>query len=123
MIDVGDRVLGFISGGLSTSPSDAQILAVHCAVLPSRLANVVAAVAPGTPTTPTDCVLDVRKNGSSVWSNAARRPTLPASSSARVFTTYQPDNAAVAPGDIVTLVCVQAAAKTNVALTVALLEP
>jgi hypothetical protein len=67
--------------------------------------------------------MDVRNNGTSVWINPARRPTLPAGSARDVFTTYPPDNSAVQPGDVITLVCVQAGGQSNVAMSIALEEP
>jgi len=83
---------------------------------------VVAAVIQGQ-STGADSILDVRKNGISMWTNPAHRPTLPAASTQRVFTTYPPDNGTVVPGDIITLVCVQNGSRGSAAMTVAVEEP
>jgi hypothetical protein len=99
------------------------VLAVYCACVSSRLRRVVAACVPGTGGGAADTIMDVRNNGISVWTNPARRPTLPAGSPRDVFATYPPDNDAVQLGDVITLVCVQAGGQSNVAMSVALEEP
>ena len=121
-VPITAQVQGFISGGTSTAPQANQVLAIYCAPTHGRMRRVVAAVQPGTQGN-LATILDVRKNGTSVWTNAAHRPTLPASAPSGVFTTYSPDNGSIVPGDIVTLVVVQAGNNSNVAMTVAVEEP
>ena len=116
------QVQGFISGGKTTAPASNDVLAVHCACLPGRIRRVVAAVIPGTQGA-TTTILDVRNNGASVWTDPNQRPTLPGGSAASVFTTYSPNHSAIRPGDIISLVVVQAGNNTNVAMTVAIEDP
>jgi hypothetical protein len=117
------HIQGFISGGAITAPNQGQVLAVYCACVPARIRIVVAACIPGTGGGASDTIMDVRNNNVSVWTNPARRPTLPAGSARDVFTTYPPDNSTVQLGDIITLHVVQAGGQSNVAMTVALEEP
>jgi hypothetical protein len=117
------HIQGFISGGMITSPSSGQVLAVYCACVPGRLRLVVAACIPGTGGGAQATIMDVRKNNVSVWKNPAHRPTLPAGAARDVFTTYPPDNSAVQPGDVISLHVVQAGGQSNVAMSVALEEP
>jgi len=116
------QVQGFISGGKSTAPNAGDVLAVHCVCLPGRIRRVEAAVTPGTQgSQPT--ILDVRNNGASVWTDPSQRPTLPGGAPSGVFTTYAPNHSAIRPGDVITLVVVQAGNNSNVAMTVAIEDP
>ncbi len=113
------HVQGFLTGGAVTSPSGGQVLAILCAPARAQVRTVVAACqASGG----TDTIIDVRNNGTSVYTDPTHRPTLPAGKSGR-FTGFLPDHRAVAIGDILTLVVVQAGGHSNVAVTAALEEP
>ena len=111
-------IQGFVSGGTTSNPTANQVLAYYCACVPGQIRVVVAAASAsgGTAT-----ILDVRKNGTSVWTDPAHRPTLAAGKSG-AFTTYQPDRGNIRPGDLVSLVVVQAG-NVDVAITAAIEEP
>src|SRR5262245_50584403 len=87
------RIQGFISGGVTSSPSNGQVLAYHCVVVPGQIRLVLAAAMT---THSQDTILDVHKNGSSVWKDPAHRPTLAGGQKGN-FTTYQPDRGDVRP--------------------------
>jgi hypothetical protein len=70
----------------------------------------------------TATIIDVRNNGTSIYTDPAHRPTLGAGLTGR-FTSFLPDHRAVQIGDILTLVVVQAGGHSNVAITAALEEP
>jgi len=112
------QVQGFISGGTTTNPTANQVLAYHCACVPGVIRIVVAAASASGGTT---TILDVRKNGTSVWTDPTHRPTLAAGKSG-AFTTYAPDRGSLLPGDLVSLVVVQAG-NVDVAMTAAIEEP
>jgi len=113
------HIQGFITGGTTANPTANQVLAYHCVCVPGVIRIVIAAAVSTAAATPT--IMDVRKNGTSVWTDPARRPTLPTGQSG-VFTSYPPDNGSLVPGDLVTLVVVQAG-NVDVAMTVAIEEP
>ena len=112
------HIQGFISGGTTTNPTANQVLAYYCACVPGviRIVMAAASASGGTAT-----ILDVRKNGTSVWTDPTHRPTLAAGKSG-AFTTYPPDRGALMPGDLVSLVVVQAG-NVDVAMTAAIEEP
>jgi hypothetical protein len=86
---------------------------------------VVAACNPNTAGGGSATIMDVQKNGASVWTDPTHRPTLPAGTTggAQTFTTYKPNNGSLRRGDIITLVCIQAGGKSNVAMTAAIEDP
>jgi len=112
-------IQGFISGGTTANPTANQVLAYYCACVPGQIRIVVAAAISTAAATPT--IVDVRKNGTSIWTNPAHRPTLPAGQSG-VFASQQPDRGNIRPGDLVSLVVVQAG-NVDVAMTAAIEEP
>ena len=118
LADVSRHIQGFISGGTTSNPVANQVLAYYCVCVPGVI-RIVTAATSGTTSTPT--IMDVRKNTVSVWTDPTHRPTLAAGKSGS-FTTYPPDRGALMPGDIVTLVVVQAG-NVDVAITVAIEEP
>lgn len=114
-------IQGFVSGGTTTAPTNEQVLAMMVAVMPARIRMVACATSGGSGgASPT--IMDVRKNGLSVYASLAHRPTLPAGQTG-VFVTYPPDNSSLRRGDVLTLVCAQAGVNAPVAATVALEEP
>jgi hypothetical protein len=118
-------IQGFISGGLTTQPGANQVLAVYCVCVPGVIRNVVAACIPGTAGGASATIMDVQKNGASVWTDPTHRPTLPAGTGGQqqVFTTYKPNNGSLRRGDVITLICIQAGGKSNVAMTAAVEDP
>jgi hypothetical protein len=115
------QIQGFLSGGTSASPQQDQVLAIMVATAPARVRTVVAAAQAGGSA---QCIIDLRINGTSAYTDPAHRPTLPAGQSGR-FTSYLPDRSAVRIGDIVTLVVAAGGVGTpaTVAATAALEEP
>jgi len=117
-MEASRHIQGFISGGTTTNPTNGQVLAYYCACVSGVIRIVVgAASASGSGAT----ILDVRKNGASVWTDPTHRPTLAAGKSGS-FLTYPPDRGNLVRGDIVQLIVVQAS-NVDVAMTVAIEEP
>jgi hypothetical protein len=110
-----------MSGGSTAAPTTDQVLAVWVAVVPAKIRMVACATTGGSGGA-SATIVDVRKNGVSVYKNLASRPTLPAGQTG-VFVTYPPDVSNVRRGDVLTLVCAQAGVNAPVAATVAIEEP
>jgi len=107
-----------LTGYLESGGSNGLVLGAMIAVLPAQVRFVAAAASGGGTTT----ILDLRNNGTSVWTNPASRPTLTGASSGK-FVSGPIDRSAVKPGDVLTLVMVQAGNKTQLVATVALEDP
>ena len=112
------RIQGFLHGYLQTGGNNGQMIDMLVAVAPATIRRVIAVADAGG----TGTVLDVRINGTSVWTNPADRPTLAGGAGGR-FLSGRINRSAIQPGDVVSLVMVQAGNKTNLAATVALEDP
>ena len=105
---------GFLTGGLSTTPSANQVLAVMVVLVPGQVRIVggktLAAAAQTT-------IVDLQVNGTSVWTDPARRLTFNAgvAYTQPVFST--PDHRSVRPGDILELIVIQSSNNVGVAAT------
>ena len=112
-------IQGFMSGGSAVAPNAEQVLAIMCVAQPGRVRSVIAATnGAGNQT----CIIDLRKNGVSVWTDPAHRPSL-AAGKAGLFTSYPPDRRALQTGDILTLVVAQSGNNANVAATAVIEYP
>jgi hypothetical protein len=114
------RIQGYLSGYASTAPNAEQLLAALVACAPGQIRTVACFSQGGTGGTAT--VIDVRKNGVTVYTDATRRPTLPAGQTGK-FTSFIPNKRSFIGGDILSLVCAQAGGHAGVIATVALEEP
>lgn len=112
-------VQGLLSGYLESGGSNGQVLGAMVAVLPAQVRFVAAYSAGGGGTT---TILDLQNNGVSVWTNPANRPTLSGAAAGK-FASGHIDRSAVRPGDVLTLVLVQAGNKTKTTATVAIEDP
>ena len=108
-----------LSGYLETGGSNGQVLGAMIAVVPAQVRYVAAYSAGGGGTT---TILDLQNNGTSVWKNAADRPTLSGAAAGK-FISGHINHSSVRIGDVLTLVLVQAGNKTKMTATVALEEP
>jgi hypothetical protein len=111
----------YLSGGGTGTPVANQVLAALVVCEPGQIRQVRCVTLPGSGGG-TATIIDVRKNGASVWTNPANRPTLAAGVTG-VFTTYPPNNRSLRPNDVLTLVCAQAGVNAPVAATVVIEEP
>lgn len=114
------RIQGFLTGGSgNVAPSGGQILAMLVACAPGQIRTVMAAASSkGTGAT----IIDLQKNGTSVWRDPTHRPTL--TTSAGRFFGYIPDDRIVQIGDILTLIVIQSSpGSTGVVATAAIEEP
>ncbi|HET6319579.1 MAG TPA: hypothetical protein VFG86_24235 [Chloroflexota bacterium] len=112
---------GFLNGFTTAAPAANQLLGAMTACQPGQMRNVACA-SQGGASGGTATIIDVRKNGTSVYANPSNRPTLAAGRTG-AFVTSLPDNRSVRPGDVLTLVCVQAGVNAPVAATVVIEEP
>lgn len=132
MIDVGlsnavvgalqgtHRIQGFLTGGSgSVQPNNNQILAAMVACAPGQVRTVLcAASVKGSGAT----IVDLQKNGVSMYHDPTHRPTLPAGTGK--FFGYIPDDRTVQIGDLLSLVVVQASSgSSGVVATAAIEEP
>lgn len=114
------RIQGFLSGGSgNVSPNSGQVLAALVACAPGQIRTVVAAASvKGTGTT----IVDLQKNGTSMYHDPTHRPTIPAGSGK--FFGYVPDDRAIQIGDLLSLVVVQVSGgSSGVVATAAIEEP
>ena len=114
------RIQGFLTGGSGNlSPNQDQVIAAMVAVAPGQIRTVVAgANTKGSGTT----IVDLRKNGVSMYHDPTHRPTLP--SGAGKFLGYVPDDRTIQVGDLITLVVVQVSSgSSGVVATAAIEEP
>jgi len=114
------RIQGFVTGFASTAPNAEQVLGALVACAPGQIRSVACASTSGSGATAT--IIDVRKNGTSCYTNPSSRPTLAAGQTGK-FTSTLPNRRNVLPGDVVSVVCAQAGGHASVVATVALEEP
>ena len=114
-----NTIQGFLSGATVAAGADGQVLAAMVATVPAQIRLVAASCGTAGGST---SVIDVRINGTSVWTNTASRLTLSGAAAGK-YIAGRINRSAVRQGDIVSLVLVTAGAKTNVTATVALEEP
>jgi len=114
------RIQGFIGGYAATAPNAEQVLGAMVATAPGQIRSVACFSQGSSGSTPT--VIDVRNNGTSVYTNPASRPTLPGGQTGK-FTSTIPNHRAVRIGDVVSIVCAQAGGHAGVVATVAVEEP
>lgn len=112
-------IQGFLHGFVAGGGNNGLILDQMIVAAPAqiRLAIAAAAAGGGSPTT-----LDVRINDSSVWHNAADRPTLAAGKTGR-FASGRINKSALQPGDVLTLLIVTAGGGSQITATVVLEDP
>lgn len=112
------RVQGFLSGSAAT-PSNGLVLASMVAPVAAavRLVAATAASSGGSPT-----VLDLRKNGASMYHGSVPRPTLAAGVSGK-FSLALPSDRALQPNDTLSLLVLTAGGHGSVVATAALEEP
>jgi hypothetical protein len=115
------RIQGFLQGFALTAPTAEQVLGGMVACAPGQIRTVACASQAGAGGA-TATIIDVRKNGTSVYTNPANRPTLAAGQTGR-FTSILPNRRDIKAGDIVTVVCAQAGGHPSIFATVALEEP
>lgn len=113
------QVQGFLSG-FSASIAVNQVLAslVACAPARARVVRARAGVAGSSGST----VIDLMRNGVSLYKNAANRPTLAAAATGD-FKANVPDGQAISAGDLVQLVVAATAGHQQVTATAALEVP
>lgn len=113
-----DSAIGYSSGAVTA----AQILTEYVAPCYGRISEVMAnAVTAGTGGGNT--VLDVQINGSSIWTTAANKPTLAATSTGN-FAAARADLGGVHPGDRVTLLVssISSTGQARLMMTVPILD-
>jgi hypothetical protein len=111
-------VTGFLSGSAVT-PSNGVVLASMVAPYPAQVRTVVAvAVSSGGSAT----ILDLRKNGVSMYHGGAPRPTVGAGVSGK-FSVAPPSDRGVQDGDLLSLIVLTAGGHGNVVATAALEKP
>jgi hypothetical protein len=115
------QIQGFLNGFSAAAPTSAQLLGGMTAAVPGTVRSVACASQGGS-SGGVATIIDVRKNGTSMYTNPANRPTL-AAGKLGVFSSIPPDNRSLRPGDVLTLVCAQAGVNAPVAATVAIEEP
>jgi len=114
-----DRVQGFL-GGMAPTITVNQILAAMVAVSTGRV-RVVRCVATSVGAAGST-VIDMRRNGVSMYRTAAQRPTLVGTASGQ-FSAFAPDEQAFQPGDVLSLIVATSAGHGGVIATAALEEP
>lgn len=118
----GQLSLGQIDGLLNVyapSPSAGAALGGMVVVAASTLRSVrCGSVTTGASPT----VLDVLRNGASIWKDSSRRPTIGATHT-RDLAPTQPDLSALQPGDVLLVTCASAGGHGGVVLTAALERP
>ena len=107
------------SGYLESGGSNGQVLGAMIAVVPGQVRYVAAYSAGGGGST---TILDLQNNGTSVWKNAADRPTLSGAAAGK-FVSGRINHSSVRVGDVLTLILATAGNKTKMTATVALEEP
>lgn len=112
-------VQGLLSGYLESGGSNGLVLGAMIAVVPGQVRFVAAYSQGGGGTT---TILDLQNNGVSVWKDPANRPTL-AGAAAGKFVSGPINHSSVRPGDVLTLVLVQAGNKAKMTATVAIEDP
>ncbi len=114
------RIQGYLSGYTVAAPNAEQVLGAMVATAPGQIRTVACASTSGAGGTAT--IIDVRKNGTTCYTNPSSRPTLAAGATGK-FTSTLPNRRNVEPGDVLSVVCAQAGGHANVVATVALEEP
>jgi hypothetical protein len=115
-----DRIQGYLTGFAETSPNAGQTLAALVACAAGQIRTVACYSTGGTGSTPT--IIDVRKNGVTVYTDPTHRPTLAGGQSGK-FTSFIPNKRSFVNGDVLSLYCVQAGGHAGVIATAALEEP
>ena len=100
---------GYLSG-LSVTPANGTVLASMVAPSPSRVRLVVGSA-----------VLDLRKNGASMYHGSAVRPTIAAGTTGK-FTLASPTDSSVRQFDVLSLLVLTAGGHGTVVATAALEE-
>ena len=113
-------IQGFLTGGLTTSPSVNQVLAVMVVAVPGQI-RTVAVSTNGVGNAA--ITVDLQINGVSAWTLPANRPTIAAGTPAYTVRFSRPNKRALRPGDIVNLVVISAANNVGVAATAILEYP
>jgi hypothetical protein len=114
-----ERVQGFLSGAVSALTVGNTIAAM--VVVAPGLVRAVRVRANNVGTSGSS-VIDLTRNGVSMWTNAANRPTL-AAASAGEFANTVPNRGTVQPGDLLVLTVISNGGHPNVVATAALEEP
>lgn len=109
---------GFLSGA-SATPSNGLVLASMVAPVPAQVRLVVGS-AGSSGASPT--VLDLRKNGASMYHGAVLRPTIAAGLTGR-FSLAAPSDTGVQDGDVLSLLVLTAGGHGGIVATAALEEP
>jgi hypothetical protein len=120
---VPGRVLSTLQGYGSAAVTAGQVLSEHVLAHDARLGGV-AAYASTAGTGLGDTVLDVLKNGTSIWAATGDRPTLAATSTG-AFANAAPSHRAAQAGDLLTLkvASISSTGHARVALAIALEDP
>lgn len=113
------KVQALLSGYLESGGSNGLVLGAMIAPVAAQVRFVAAYSQGGGGTT---TILDLQNNGTSVWTNAADRPTLAGAAAGR-FVSGRINHSSVRVGDVLTLVLAQAGSKTKMTATVALEDP
>lgn len=112
------RIQGYLSGSAVT-PSNGLVLAAMVAPVASsvRLVAATAGTSGGSPT-----VLDLRKNGTSMYHATAARPTIAAGATGK-FSVAPPSDRGLLPNDTLSLLVLTAGGHGTLVATAAIEEP